>query len=106
MNLIRIDLNDYRNLKRIVIDNGRRWRIGGIHKHHQQIQCTKSLEFQGKKRQLLLSRKSMHLIRIDFIDKKYTLISTIEIKNALELMMGGVGEGGGGGGEEIRISPH
>ena len=50
----------------------------------------------------------MHLIRIDFIDKKYTLISTIEIKNALKLMMGG-GEGGGGGGggeEEIRISPH
>ena len=47
----------------------------------------------------------MHLIRIDFIDKKYTLISTIEIKNALELMMGGVGGGGGGGGgeEEIRI---
>ena len=43
----------------------------------------------------------MHLIRIDFIDKKYTLISTIEIKNALELMMGG-----GGGEEEIRISPH
>ena len=40
----------------------------------------------------------MHLIRIDFIDKKYTLISTIEIKNALELMMGG-----GGGEEEIRI---
>ena len=38
----------------------------------------------------------MHLIRIDFIDKKYTLISTIEIKNALELMMGG---GGGGGGD-------
>ena len=48
----------------------------------------------------------MHLIRIDFIDKKYTLISTIEIKNALELMMGGVGGGGGGGEEEIRISPH
>ena len=47
----------------------------------------------------------MHLIRIDFIDKKYTLISTIEIKNALELMMGGVG-GGGGGEEEIRIRPH
>ena len=52
----------------------------------------------------------MHLIRIDFIDKKYTLISTIEIKNALELMMGGVGGGGSGGGkggeggeEEIRI---
>ena len=44
----------------------------------------------------------MHLIRIDFIDKKYTLISTIEIKNALELMMGGVG-GGGGGEEEIRM---
>ena len=43
----------------------------------------------------------MHLIRIEIIDKKYTLISTIEIKNALELMMGGVG--GGGGEEEIRI---
>ena len=42
----------------------------------------------------------MYMIRIDFIDKKYTLISTIEIKNALELMMGGVG--GGGGEEEIR----
>ena len=46
----------------------------------------------------------MHLIRIDFIDKKYTLISTIEIKNALKLMMGGGegGGGGGGGGEERR----
>ena len=51
-----------------------------------------------------LSRKSMHLIRIEIIDKKFALISTIEIKNALELMMGG--GGGGGGGEEIRISPH
>ena len=36
-----------------------------------------------------LSRKSMHLIRIEIIDKKFALISTIEIKNALELMMGG-----------------
>ena len=40
----------------------------------------------------------MYMIRIDFIDKKYTLISTIEIKNALKLMMGGVGGGGGEGG--------
>ena len=32
-----------------------------------------------------LSRKSMHLIRIEIIDKKFALISTIEIKNALEL---------------------
>ena len=50
----------------------------------------------------------MHLIRIDFNDKKYALISTMEIKNALKLTMGGVGVGGGGGGgeEEIRISPH
>ena len=46
----------------------------------------------------------MHLIRIEVIDKKFALISTIEIKNALELMMGG--GGGGGGEEEIRISPH
>ena len=38
-----------------------------------------------------LSRKSMHLIRIEIIDKKFALISTIEIKNALELMMGGGG---------------
>ena len=60
----------------------------------------KSLEFQGKKRQLLLSRKSMHLIRIEINDKKYALISTMKIKNALELSMGvgGGGEGGGGGG--------
>ena len=50
-----------------------------------------------------LSRKSMHLIRIEIIDKKFALISTMKIKNALELMMGG---GGGGGEEEIRISPH
>ena len=35
-----------------------------------------------------LSRKSMHLIRIEIIDK-FALISAIEIKNALELMMGG-----------------
>ena len=34
-----------------------------------------------------LSRKSMHLIRIEIIDKKFALISTIEIKNALELTM-------------------
>ena len=47
----------------------------------------------------------MHLIRIEIIDKKFALISTMKIKNALELMMGGVG-GGGGGEEEIRISPH
>ena len=40
----------------------------------------------------------MHLIRIEIIDKKFALISTIEIKNALELMMGGVGGVGGGGG--------
>ena len=59
-----------------------------------------------------LSGKSMHLTRIEIIDKKFALISTIEIKNALELMMRGVGGGGGGGGrgggggEEIRISPH
>ena len=45
----------------------------------------------------------MHLIRIEIIDKKFALISTMKIKNALELMMGG---GGGGGEEEIRISPH
>ena len=45
-----------------------------------------------------LSRKSMHLIRIEIIDKKFASISTMKIKNALELMMGGVGEGGGGGG--------
>ena len=57
----------------------------------------KNLEFQGKKRQLLLSRKSMHLIRIEINDKKYALISTMKIKNALDLTMGGVG---GGGGEE------
>ena len=44
----------------------------------------------------------MHLIRIEIIDKKFALISTMKIKNALELMMGG----GGGGEEEIRISPH
>ena len=31
----------------------------------------------------------MYLIRIEIIDKKFALISTIEIKNALELMMGG-----------------
>ena len=59
----------------------------------------KNLEFQGKKRQLLLSRKSMHLIRIEINDKKYALISTMKIKNALKLSMGvGGGEGGGGGG--------
>ena len=58
----------------------------------------KSLEFQGKKRNLLLSRKSMHLIRIDFNDKKNALISTMEINNALKLTMGGGGGGGGEGG--------
>ena len=42
----------------------------------------------------------MHLIRIEIIDKKFALISTMKIKNALELMMGGVG--GVGGGEEER----
>ena len=40
----------------------------------------------------------MHLIRIEIIDKKFALISTMKIKNALELMMGGVGGVGGGGG--------
>ena len=43
----------------------------------------------------------MHLIRIDINDKKYELISTMKIKNALKLSMGvggGGGEGGGGGG--------
>ena len=44
-----------------------------------------------------LSRKSMHLIRIEIIDKKFALISTMKIKNALELVMGGVGGVGGGG---------
>ena len=56
----------------------------------------KSLEFQGKKRQLLLSRKSMHLIRIEINDKKYALILTMKI--TLELSMGVGGGGGGGGG--------
>ena len=36
----------------------------------------------------------MHLIQIDFSDKKYALISMIKIKNALKLMMGGEGRGG------------
>ena len=40
----------------------------------------------------------MHLIRIEINDKKYALISTMKIKNALDLSMGGVGVGGGGGG--------
>ena len=42
----------------------------------------------------------MHLIRIEINDKKYALISTMKIKNALKLSMGvgGGGEGGGGGG--------
>ena len=40
----------------------------------------------------------MHLIRIDFNDKKYALISTMKIKNALKLTIGGGGEEGGGGG--------
>ena len=44
----------------------------------------------------------MHLIRIEINDKKYALISTMKIKNALELSLGvggggGEGEGGGGG---------
>ena len=56
----------------------------------------KRIEFKGKKRQLLLSRKSMH-IRIEINNKKYALISTMKIKNVLKLTMG-VGEGGGGGG--------
>ena len=42
----------------------------------------------------------MHLIRIDFNDKKYALISTIKIKNALKLTMEEGGGGEGGGGEE------
>ena len=40
----------------------------------------------------------MHMIRIDFIDKKNALISTMEIKNALKLTMWGGGGGGEGGG--------
>ena len=56
----------------------------------------KASSFKGKKRQLLLSRKSMHLICIEINDKKYALISTMQIKNALKLSMG-VGGGGGGG---------
>ena len=39
----------------------------------------------------------MHLIRIEINDKKYVLISTIKINNALDLTMGG---GGGGRREE------
>ena len=42
----------------------------------------------------------MHLIRIEINDKKYALISTMKVKNALKLSMGvggGGGEGGGGG---------
>ena len=54
--------------------------------------------------QLLLSRKSMHLIRIEINDKKYALISTMKIKNALDLSMGGVGVGGGGGGGEEEMT--
>ena len=42
----------------------------------------------------------MHLIRIDFNDKKYALISTIKIKNELKLTMGAGGEAEGRGGEE------
>ena len=40
----------------------------------------------------------MHLICIDINDKKYALISTMEIKNALKLTMGVGGGGGGVGG--------
>ena len=59
----------------------------------------KASSFKSKKRQLLLSRKLMHLICIEINDKKYALISTMKIKNALKLSMGvGGGEGGGGGG--------
>ena len=43
----------------------------------------------------------MHLICIEINDKKYALISTMKIKNALKLTMGvGGGEGGGVGGGE------
>ena len=42
----------------------------------------------------------MHLIRIEIIDKKFALISTIEIKNALELTMWW---GGGGGENELKL---
>ena len=45
----------------------------------------------------------MHLIRIDFNDKKYALISTIKIKNALKLTMGGGGGGGGGGDDQLKL---
>ena len=38
----------------------------------------------------------MHLIRIEINDKKYALILTMKIKNALKFPMG-VGGGGGGG---------
>ena len=44
-----------------------------------------------------LSRKSMHLIRIEIIDKKFALISTIDGRRRRRRR---------GGEEEIRISPH